>query len=103
MPLILAVASNRNDGSMDVLIILGPDNIERIKEKDPVELKWWEYPFAKQRPATIGISYANETEMMQITQLARQGKTAEAIYMATSGFKYRPEKGDHDLGPERFQ
>jgi hypothetical protein len=36
--------------------------------------------------------------MTQMEQLARQGKMQQAIDMAVSGWKYRPERGDHDLG-----
>jgi hypothetical protein len=50
MPLILATDSGKNDGSKNVLIVLGPESIERMKEKDPVELKWFELAFGKQRP-----------------------------------------------------
>jgi hypothetical protein len=100
MPLILAKPNN--DGSRDVIIILGPENIERMKEKDPVEVEWHTFPFAKDPPRLIGITYASDAEMTQIAQLARQGKMLEAINMATSGWKYRPEMGDHDLGYEQL-
>jgi hypothetical protein len=40
--------------------------------------------------------------MTQMEQLARQGKANEAIKMAISGWKYRPEKGDHDLGYQKL-
>lgn len=99
MPLILARPKN---GKVDVLIVLGSDNVERIKEKDPLQMHWREFPFWQDRIGVIGISYASDAEMTQLTQLARQGKTLEAIKIATSGWKYRPEKGDHDLGPEKF-
>lgn len=102
MPLILAINSKKNDGSKDVVIILGPDTIERMQEKDPVELNWSELPFSECRPNLIGISIATDAEMTQMTQLARQGKTGEAIKLAFSGWKYRPEMGDHDLPPERL-
>jgi hypothetical protein len=96
MPLILVQPND--DGTKNLLIILGPDNIERIKEKDPVELRWDQLPFGRDRVRTIAISYASDAEMVQMEQLVRQGKTNEAVKMAFSGWKYRPEKGDHDLG-----
>lgn len=99
MPLILA---RPTPSGVDVLIVLGSDNIERIKEKDPMQMDWQQFPFRFDRISVIGISYASDAEMVQLTQLARQGKTSEAIDIATSGWKYRPEKGDHDLRPEKF-
>jgi hypothetical protein len=95
MPLILARPRN---GRMDVLIVLGPDNIERIQEKDPVEVQWDDLPFSGWLPRTIGITYATQAEMTQMEQLCRQGKRDEAIKMAVSGWKFRPERGDHDGG-----
>lgn len=100
MPLILARPNN--DGSVDAVIVLGPDSISRMQEKDPVELHWHEMPFANKAPHVIGISIATDAEMTQMTQLARQGKTQEAIKMAVSGWKYRPEMGDHDRGFEKL-
>jgi hypothetical protein len=100
MPLILSIENAR--GTRDVMIVLGPENLARIKEKDPLVVKWWEFPFADQKPGQIGISYATDAELTQMTQLARQGKTGEAIEMAMRGWKYRPELGDNDLPPTRY-
>jgi hypothetical protein len=102
MPLILS--RNNKQGTRDIMIILGEDNIERMKEKDPFELRCWELPWTEPL-GVVTISYANPTEMVQIEQLARQGKQDEAMKIATgttSGFAYRPDKGDHDRGPERL-
>jgi len=90
------------DGTRDILIVLGSDNVERIKEHDPVEVEWDKLPFGKTPPRIIGITYASDTEMTQMEQLARQGKTREAVAMAVSGWRYRPEMGDHDRGYEQF-
>ncbi len=98
----LIVSRTNNKGTRDILIILGSQNIERMQEKDQFELNWWQTPYSKQLPGTIGISYATDVEMMQWEQLARQGKQDEVIRLATSGWKYRAEKGDHDLGPRPF-
>lgn len=102
MPLILS--RNNSRGTRDILIILGPDNIDRMKEKDPFEVRCWEFPW-KEPLGIITISYATDAEMTQVTQLARQGKTDEAMQLAigtTTGFQYRPDLGDHDRGPQRL-
>ena len=100
MPLILAKPNP--DGTRDVMIVLGSDSLERMKEHDPVEVEWHTFPFKNDALRIIGISYANDAEMVQMTQLARQGKLEEAITMVVSGWKYRPERGDHDLGYEKL-
>lgn len=104
MPLILTRDNAERKGRRDVLIVLGPDNIERMKEKDPFELHCWELPF-REPFGVLTISYATDAEITQMAQLARQGKTDEAMKLAagtTAGFRYRPEAGDHDLGPEHL-
>lgn len=103
MPLILA-KPNSDGKSKDLLIILGDDSIDRMKEKDPFEVDARNFPW-KERMGNITISYATSSQMTQIEQLVRQGKRDEALDLAVetmSGFKYRPERGDHDLGPERL-
>jgi hypothetical protein len=70
-----------------------------MKDKDPFELEYWKVPW-KEPLDLIAISFATDTEMIQIAQLVRQGKTDEAIKLATAGFRYRPDLGDHDLGPQ---
>jgi hypothetical protein len=98
MPILLHTANL--DGSREVIIILDRDNIERIKEKDPVCIACNEPPFDRMIVRAIGITFATEAEMMHYHQLGRQGKVAEVVRLATAGWKFRPEKGDHDRGPE---
>jgi hypothetical protein len=99
MPLLLALP--RREG-IDVVIVLGPDNIERIQERDPVEVEWDRTPFKQNRVRRIVIASATAAQLTQCEQLVRQGKPDEAIGLISSGWKYRPEKGDHDLGPQRL-
>jgi len=100
MPLILT-KPGEEPGYRDLLIVLGPENIERIKEKDPFQLDHTDLPGVG-RLGVIQISYASDAEMTQMSQLARQGKLEEAVKLATAGWKYRPERGDHDLGPQKL-
>jgi hypothetical protein len=99
MPIILS--RNNNKGRRDILIVLGPENIERMQNKDPFELRCWEFPW-KEPVGLVSVVCATHAELIQIEQLTRQGKTKEAIELATSGFEYRPDLGDHDRGPERI-
>jgi len=96
MPLIIA---KPNRGRRDIMIILGPENVERMQQKDPFELIVPLLPF-DEPIGTIRISIATEDELKEFEQLGKQGKTDEAIDKATAGWKFRPELGDHDRGPE---
>lgn len=98
MPLIMG---RPNRGRTDLLIVLGSENIERMQDKDPFELKCWELPY-RDPIGVIQIAYATDAEMTQYEQLVRQGKVSEVIKQLSSGWAYHPEKGDHDRGPERL-
>jgi len=99
MPLII---STKKKGKRVVLVIIGPDNVERMQEKDPLELELYRLPFAEP-VSVVGMVIASDAELVQIEQLLRQGKVDEAIERATSGWQYRPEMGDHDLGPQKME
>lgn len=87
-------------GSLKLLIVLEDDNIARIKEHDCAEIIWSQLgQYAHMKPSTVTIAYASAAEMKQIHKWAAEGNTAKAIGLLTGGFKFRPEAGDHDLGP----
>jgi hypothetical protein len=97
MPLIMSKLNNQ--GRRDILIILGPDSIERIQRKDPFEVNCWQMPF-QERVGVLSITYGTKEECAKMEALVREGKVDEAIKLALSGWEYRPDLGDHDRGPE---
>lgn len=82
-----------------VLIVLEDENVERIRQQDPVEIKWGQLPKAVHRPDLVGIVHLGVADVGQLRTLMQEGKIREAFKFATRGFKYQPEKGDHDMGP----
>ena len=84
-----------------LLVILEDENIERIKEHDCAEVIWAQLaPYSCHMvPESITIGYATADELKKIQKWAKEGNIAEAIKLVTDGFKYRPERGDHDFGP----
>lgn len=99
MPIMLTRV--RRNGDVDLLIVLGDDSIERIAAYDPFEVNWGDFPkeYSMRRPHCIGVGYATEEEMGTIQQLVTEGRKEEAFALVTRGFKYQPERGDHDFGP----
>lgn len=99
MPLLLTQL--RTDGSVDVLIVLDRDSLERIKEYDPFELRWKDMPeeFRQCPLGTVGVTYGTKNEIAQAQQMGMQGRSSEAIQLLTRGFKFAPGRGDHDFGP----
>jgi len=98
MPLII---STKKKGKRVALVVIGPDNVERMQEKDPLEIELYRMPFSEP-VSVVGMVIASDAELVQIEQLLRQGKVDEAIERATSGWEYRPDLGDHDLGPQKM-
>jgi hypothetical protein len=97
----ILLTAQRADNTVYLVIVMGNDNVERIKQYDPVEVIWKELPWklSSRVPHTIGISYATGEEMAAIEKLAAEGKSNEALALVTRGWQYHPEKGDHDFGP----
>ena len=83
---------------VDLLIVLEEDQLDRIKAHDNAEIQWKDIPY-RGRPGTIVIAYANAEEMVKIHKWAAEDNLKEAVKLLTSGWKYRPELGDHDFGP----
>lgn len=93
----------RRNGTVDLLIVLAEENIERIHQYDPVEIIWSQMPseISMRRPATLAVTYASAEEQKQIEQDSiSDPKWKEKWFdKVTRGWKFRLDKGDHDFGP----
>jgi selenocysteine lyase/cysteine desulfurase len=98
----MLLTAEHEDGTVSLVIVLGDDNIERIKQYDQAEVQWRELPwkYSSRQPHTIAVAYATPQEMQIIEQLAREGKQQQAMELVTRGFQFRPDRGDHDRGPQ---
>jgi len=97
----LVLTNLRRNGTVDVLVVMGEENMRRIREYDPAEISWHEFPpeYRNRMPGTIAITFATAEEMERIEKLAMEGRKGEAFELVTRGFRFRPEEGDHDGGP----
>lgn len=93
----------RRNGTVDLLIALAEENIERIRQYDGAEVIWPQLPrdYAMRRPHTIGITFCTAEEQDQITRMSNTDPdwTEKAFAILTSGFEFKRELGDHDFGP----
>ena len=93
----------RRNGTVDLLIGLGDDNIERIRSYDAAEVVWPQLPheYSMRRPHTIGITFCTQAEQDEIARLSNSDPDwkEKAFKMLTRGFEFKPEMGDHDFGP----
>lgn len=87
-----------------LVVVLGSDNLERMQEGDPAEVKLKELASGKNRhlllQPTVVLCY--EKDMGKVTKLANAGDIQALLKYLNRGWKFRPERGDHDRGPERL-
>lgn len=95
MPLV--ISKPNPDGSRDVLVILGPDSVERILHQDPFELQVYKFPWRNQI-RTVQVTAVSEEELLEIERLCKDNNLKDAINVAVRGWQYRPDMGDHDEG-----
>jgi hypothetical protein len=93
----------RRNGTVDLLIVMDQESIERIRAYDPAEVMWGSLPpeYSMRRPHTIGIGFATAAELFEIEQMSKTDPDwkDKAFAMICRGFEFRPDKGDHDFGP----
>ena len=93
----------RRNGTVDLLIALAEENIERIKQYDAAEVIWPQLPreYAMRRPSTIGITFCTEEEQRFIQSISNTDPNwqEKAFALLTRGFEFKPDRGDHDFGP----
>lgn len=85
-----------------VMIVLREGNIERIRAYDPVEIPLKHLPtqFAERTLKDVIVTYATDEDGAKAEALARAGKATEALRHLTHGYRFRPDRGDHDNPPE---
>lgn len=89
-----------------VIVVLSDENIERIRERDPVEVVTPEIAavmgpeYAWRTLRDVVITYATADEMVTAAALIKDGKVREALQLLTRGYRYRPDRGDGGK-PER--
>ena len=83
-----------------IILILGKDNLERMKAGDPAEAELRKTGRHLVNP-TIMVCY--EEQSPAFTQLLNRGDLKAIIEHLQRGWKFRPERGDHDRGPESLK
>jgi hypothetical protein len=97
--LMLILPIETTDHKEDALVIvLGPDNIERMQEADPCEV--FGYPHTLVKPKVM---VCFEKPSPEWNTVLHSGNLQQILKYLTRGFKFRPELGDHDRGPESLK
>lgn len=88
-----------------LMIVLQDGNIERLREHDPVEvpLTMLGPKFAGLQLRDVTVTYATDEDIREVERLGQQGDIRDALRYLTRGFRFRPDRGDHDDPPKRLQ
>jgi hypothetical protein len=95
----LIVPLRVSETEFGVFLILEKDNVERIKQYDPIELAIEKIgpPYSALKMTFINILYATKEDLVVFHDLVKHGDLRAAIKHLSRGFKFKPSEGDHDL------
>jgi hypothetical protein len=85
-----------------LIVVLGPDNLERMKEGDPAEVQLSQIRGAGKDLVDPAILLCYEEPSPALNQLIQRGNLSAILKHLQRGWKFRPQAGDHDRGPERL-
>ena len=83
-----------------VICVLNSSNLERMKKADPSEI------ILKQSGRNLvnpTILLCFEEDNKELAEVINSGDVAKIIKYLQRGWKFRPDKGDHDRGPESIR
>ena len=96
MMLILPIQSHNHERDA-IIIVLGQDNIDRMKQHDPAALKCYETGKTLVNPV---IMLAYEDESPEFSRVVQCGNIGSILEFLQRGKSFQPDRGDHDRGPE---
>lgn len=86
----------KNLKGRDVLIVvLNPDNVARMQEADPVQIENCGKVLVNPK-----VMICFEKDSPEFVRLLNEGNLEKILDFLSRGFRFRPEMGDHDRGPE---
>jgi len=99
----LVIPLMSKDHKYDALIlVLGPDNLDRMKQADPAEVVMRQINQGDFRLVDPVIYLCYEEPSPELERLVRGRDPIAILDFLQRGWQYRPEAGDHDRGPERL-
>ncbi len=95
----ITIPIQQNATEYDLWVVLGDENLTRIREYDPAEIVTAKLgmPWRGLRLRNVMICYANTEEIERLVSAPTRAAVLLLIKEVLSrGFKFRPERGDHD-------
>lgn len=94
--LILPIETENHEADT-LLVVLRPDNIKRMETADPAVIKTTQCGKNLVNPTVI-ICY--EENVAELNRLIHGGNLSRIMKHLQRGWKFRPEQGDNDDGPQ---
>jgi hypothetical protein len=87
-----------------IFVLLEDDNLARIREFDPAEVNVTQVgaPWSELKLRDVVIAYLAPFDKEEFMRLCSMKTPREALRLVTRGFRFRPELGDHDNGPQKI-
>lgn len=102
----LVIPFRISEKQYSIFVVLEEENMERLRAYDPAEVI---VPQVEERMSFSGgklkdvvIGYATAKDMDVLKTFFEQNKIREALQYLSRGWRYRPDAGDHDRGPEHW-
>lgn len=83
-----------------VIVVLNAGNLTRMAEADPVEIELRKCGRNLVNPTIV---ICHEEESRTLTRLIQGHDVDKIIAHLQRGWKFRPDRGDHDRGPESIR
>lgn len=94
-----------NHKQYSVFVVLQDENWSRMTQYDPAEVPIARLgmPWVTKTLKDVVIGYANATDLAEVQRHVTAGEPMKALRHLSRGFAFRPDRGDHDRGPERVR
>ncbi len=86
-----------------LVVVFGPQNLERMKKGDPAEVKLKDIKRSGKDLMNPTIIICYEEDQTKLMQLVNSKNIQQILEYLSRGFEYRPDLGDHDRGPEGLE
>lgn len=99
----MSVPLKINDREFDLFVILEEQNLARIRAYDPAEIvkSYLGPPFDAMQIRNVMLAFASPEEVQDLPRRFSENPRA-ALRWLSRGFRFRPEKGDHDGDYQRL-
>lgn len=94
--LMIPIQSKNHDNDM-LIVIIDDNNVARMKTADPPEVVLKDCGKILINPRIL---ICHENDSPELTRILQNRDIEKIVQYLERGFEFRPDKGDHDNGPQ---